>query len=61
MPKWEENFKPDSFLGIIQKNNSIRAHSLILIDIGLDFKDALNQLETAAKNNTVKRRKVTTR
>jgi len=53
MPKWEKNFTPDSFIETIQHNFSMRAHSLILIDIGLKFKDALKQLEEASEKNNL--------
>jgi diphthine synthase len=56
MPAWdyEKKFTPDSFMEIIKENQSINAHSLILIDIGLDIQDALNQLEEAAENHKIK-------
>jgi diphthine methyl ester synthase len=44
MPKWAESFKPVSFLDYVKENLSIGAHSLILIDIGLKFDDAVKQL-----------------
>lgn len=50
MPAWKNNYEPDSFLDIVKQNKSIDAHSLILIDIGLDFKKALVQLEMAAQS-----------
>src|SRR3989339_989981 len=52
MPKWnpEENFAPESFMEIIQQNASMKAHSLILCDIGLDFEEAINQLKKSAEN-----------
>jgi diphthine synthase len=50
MPKWQKNFTPESFIDVVRENNSIKAHSIILCDIGLGFQDALNQLETSAKN-----------
>ncbi len=51
MPTWipEKNFVPDSFMEIINQNISIKAHSLILVDIGLHFKRALEQLEKSAE------------
>ena len=60
MPKWqkEKNFAPTSFMEIVKENNSINAHSLILVDIGLDFQDALNQLEKSAKEHKIKLNKV---
>lgn len=56
MPAWdyEKNFTPDSFMEIVKENQSIDAHSLILVDIGLDIQDALDQLEQSAKNHDVK-------
>ena len=58
MPAWKKSFEPDSFMEIVKQNQSIEAHSLILIDIGLNFKDALNQLEIAAKNHKIKLEKI---
>ena len=43
------NFKANSFMDIIKENQSIGAHSLILIDIGLEFKDAIERLEKVKK------------
>lgn len=54
MPAWKKNFEPDSFIEIVKENQSINAHSLILIDIGLDISDALKQLEKSAENHGVK-------
>ena len=54
MPAWKESFTPDSFMEIVKENQSINAHSLILIDIGLDIQDALDQLEESAKKHKVK-------
>ncbi len=54
MPAWKENFTPESFMEIVKDNQKIDAHSLILIDIGLDIQDALNQLEQSAKKHEVK-------
>jgi len=47
-------FEADSFMEIILENKSINAHSLILCDIGLEFKDALKKLEEACKKNNFK-------
>jgi len=60
MPKWdvEKKFTPDSFMEIVQENISIKAHSLILIDMDLEFQDALTQLETAAKKYDIKLKKL---
>jgi len=50
MPAWKKSFEPTSFMKIVELNKSIDAHTLILIDIGLDFPDALKQLESMAQN-----------
>ena len=54
IPTWKKSYTPDSFMDIVQQNQSMTAHSLILADIGLEFQDALEQLITAAKNKKVK-------
>ena len=54
MPEWKKNFTPESFMEILQQNMSINAHTLILIDIGLEFSEALEQLEISAKNKKIK-------
>lgn len=58
MPKWKENYSPDSFMEIVQQNQSMKAHSLILVDIGLEFQDALKQLETCADKYKIKLNKI---
>lgn len=47
------NFEAGSYIDIVKDNLSIRAHSLILIDIGLKFSDALKKLE-ADSNGKIK-------
>jgi len=54
MPKWQEHFTPESFLDYVKENQAIGAHSLILIDIGLEFKNALGELEKTSKNKNLK-------
>ena len=54
MPAWKKNFTPDSFVDVVKENQSINAHTLILIDIGLNFQDALEQLEKSAENKKMK-------
>lgn len=54
MPAWKPSFTPDSFMEIVKENQGINAHSLILVDIGLNFEDALEQLKKAAENHKVK-------
>ncbi|MEK6906757.1 MAG: diphthine synthase [Nanoarchaeota archaeon] len=56
MPAWnpEQNFTPESFIEIVKENQSIDAHTLILVDIGLKFKDGLNQLKEVISKNKMK-------
>lgn len=49
MPAWKKSFEPTSFMKIVQQNMSQEAHSLILVDIGLDFPKAFKQLKKAAE------------
>ena len=60
MPAWNpaENYEPDSFMKIVQENQSMKAHSLILVDIGLDFQDALKQLEISARKQKIKLKQI---
>ncbi len=59
MPTWieEKNYKPD-FMNYIKENQSIKAHSLILVDIGLRFDKALKQLEENAEKESIKLNKI---
>lgn len=56
MPRWDskKNFTPDSFMEIVKENQIIGAHSLILIDIGMEFPEALEQLIKSAENHAIK-------
>ena len=54
IPKWQENYNPESFVNIIKENKKINAHSLILVDIGLELKDALEQMEISTRNKKMK-------
>lgn len=58
MPAWAKNFTPDSFMDIVKENLSIKAHSLILCDIGLGIKDALHELKVSSKNKKIKLEKI---
>lgn len=53
MPGWKKSFTPDSFLDVVKDNLSIKAHSLILTDIGLSLASAINQLEISLKNKNL--------
>ncbi len=57
MPKWGTNFEPD-FTHYILENQSIKAHSLILIDIGLEYPKALIQLRENMNKTKVKYNKI---
>jgi diphthine synthase len=48
------NFNADSFIEIVKENKKINAHSLILVDIGLGFQEALERLENAVNKNNFK-------
>jgi len=39
------DFEADSFIKVVKENQSIGAHSLILIDIGLEFEKAIERLK----------------
>lgn len=52
------NFPADSYLDVVKNNKGIDAHSLILVDIGLQFKDALERLEKDSKNKKLKLNKI---
>ena len=46
-------FESDSFLEVVRDNQKIGAHSLILVDIGLDFQNALERLKEFSKKKIV--------
>ncbi len=58
MPYWKQSYEPDSFMEIVKENQSIKAHTLLLIDIGLEIRKAIQQLEKAAKNHDIKLNKL---
>ncbi len=49
MPSWAKNYKPTSFIKYIKDNQKIKAHSLILTDIGLELKSSIEQLKESTK------------
>ena len=53
LPKWQKGYEPTSFINVVKENQSVNAHSLILIDIGLNFQDALNELKMASEKEKV--------
>ena len=46
-------FEADSYTEIVKENQSIKAHTLILIDIGLSFHDALDKLIRDTQKNNI--------
>lgn len=54
MPTWTDSWKPDSFMDYIKQNQSIGAHSLLLVDIGLPIDKAVEQLKQATENHESK-------
>ena len=52
MPSFHGDYEPD-FSEYLEENISIRAHSLILADMGLSFKKALIQLEMALNKKQI--------
>lgn len=58
MPAWKKSYEPDSFMEIVKDNQRAKAHSLILIDIGLDIQDALEQLEKSSGKYQIKLKKL---
>lgn len=54
MPNWTEHTnKPTSFMNYIKENQSIKAHTLILTDIGLEMKNAIRQLQESSKETDI--------
>lgn len=54
IPKWQKSFEPESFYDIVQQNKKINAHTLLLIDIGLQVSEALKELKEVAKRRNDK-------
>lgn len=52
------NFPAESYLDVVAENRKIKAHTLILVDIGMDFAKALEKLEKDAKSKKVKLKKI---
>lgn len=61
IPKWQKSYQPESFYDVIKQNLSIDAHTLLLIDIGLDVSEALSYIKQIAekrKDKSITRRKL---
>jgi diphthine synthase len=52
------NFPADSYIDIVRENLKFGSHTLVLVDIGLKFEDAMNKLDKDSKNKKVKMNKV---
>lgn len=53
LPSWKDKGKSLSFIEIIKDNQGIGAHTLILIDMNLQLKEALEELEEALKEKKI--------
>ena len=51
-------FEADSYIDIIKENEGIGAHTLILVDIGMSFGDALEKLKKDSKKNGISLEKI---
>ncbi len=58
IPKWTNSYKPTSFMETVKQNQRINAHSLLLVDIGLELKDTLNELKIAAQEYNIPLNKI---
>jgi len=56
IPKFQQNFEPESFYDIMLENLKIQAHTLLLLDIGLDVKEALSYIKKISekRNDSIK-------
>ena len=54
IPNWKEHKNnPSSFVKTIKENSSIEAHTLMLVDIGLDIKEAFEELKESCKKEKI--------
>ena len=58
IPEWKENFQPKSFVDVIRKNQIIKAHTLLLVDIGLSLNKALEELKIASEERKLELDKI---
>lgn len=58
IPKWEENYRPESFFDIIKENLSIGAHTLLLVDPQLELLEALQEIKEADKENLLEKKQI---
>jgi diphthine synthase len=48
IPKWQASFRPESFYDTLKENQAIKAHTLFLVDIGLNASEALSYIKDIA-------------
>ena len=53
MPKFQKNFEPDSWYDLVLQNERIKAHTLLLTDIGLTTKEAISQLRKVCDKRNI--------
>jgi diphthine synthase len=51
-------FEADSFIEVVKENQKINSHSLILVDINLQFKDTIDILEKLMKREKINVNKI---
>jgi len=51
-------FKADSYIDLVKDNQKIKAHTLILVDIGMTSKEAIEKLEKDSKDKKLKLEKI---
>lgn len=52
------NFPAESYLDVVKENKKAKAHTLILVDIGMKFSEALRKLEEDSKKKKIKAEKM---
>jgi len=59
IPDWKEHTnKPTSFMNYVRENSGMKAHSLVLCDIGLDFLRAIEQINVSCEKENIEHDKV---
>ncbi len=52
IPKYSKSFKPTSFIHVFKENQKINAHTLFLVDIGLELQEAISYLSSCIDKKT---------
>jgi len=58
IPKWTQSFRPESFFDTIESNLKIKAHTLVLIDIGMSVNEALSELSEVSNKRNIKLKEI---